>query len=120
MEVQLEISDLVEIRGGIPVVDRSTAQSNVSVRNGGTVLLGGLRQRSRTRVVRGIPGLRKVPLIGSLFRSKRNDDAESEFILILRPHIVADTQISVPTMAEISDEVSEAIQEKRFDEALQD
>ncbi|MGI6458674.1 MAG: hypothetical protein ACOX5J_01015 [Candidatus Hydrogenedentales bacterium] len=47
LTVQLEISSLVEIRNGVPVVDRATAQSSVAVDAGGTVILGGLRQRSR-------------------------------------------------------------------------
>jgi type II secretory pathway component GspD/PulD (secretin) len=92
LDVQLELSDLIEIRNNIPVVDRATAQSSVIVANGGAVILGGLRQHSRTKVDRGTPGLRKVPVLGALFRTRRRDHAESEIVLILRPVIVGDSE----------------------------
>jgi len=92
LDVQLELSDLVEIRDNIPVVDRATAQSSVTVANGGAVILGGLRQHMKTRVDRGTPGLRKVPILGALFRTRRRDRAESEIVLILRPVIVGDSE----------------------------
>ncbi|MCX5768877.1 MAG: hypothetical protein NTZ09_01185 [Candidatus Hydrogenedentes bacterium] len=92
LDVQLELSDLVEIRDNVPVVDRATAQSSVTVANGGAVILGGLRQHMKTRLDRGTPGLRKVPILGALFRTRRRDRAESEIVLILRPVIVGDSE----------------------------
>ena len=92
LDVQLELSDLVEIRDNIPVVDRATAQSSVIVANGGAVILGGLRQHMKTRVDRGTPGLRKLPILGALFRTRRRDRSESEIVLILRPVIVGDNE----------------------------
>lgn len=98
MDVQLEISSLVEFRNIVPAVDRSMAQSNVSVKDNGTQILGGLRQRQCAKVVRGLPYLSKVPVIGVLFRNKRNDNAEREIILILRPHLSAASTPSPPKM----------------------
>ena len=111
IEVQLEISDLAEIRDGIPVVDRSAAQSTVAVRDRGTLVLGGLRQRSRTTVVQGVPGLRKIPLLGGLFRNKRKDKAESEIILVLRPYIVREDHDEIPTSAGLREEIGSAMSE---------
>ena len=113
LDTQLEISNLVEVREGIPVVDRATAQSSVSVEDGGTVVLGGLRQLSATKLVRGVPGLRKIPLLGALFRNKRKDKTEFEIVLIIRPHIVGDSQDDVRTVVEIHEEIQSA-----FDGAL--
>lgn len=96
MDVQLEISSLVEFRNIVPAVDRSMAQSNVSVKDNGTLILGGLRQRQCAKVVRGLPYLSKVPVIGILFRNKRNDNAEREILLILRPHLSAASTPSPP------------------------
>ncbi|MEK7795716.1 MAG: type II and III secretion system protein, partial [Candidatus Hydrogenedentota bacterium] len=88
LDVALELSDLVEIRNAIPVVDRSTAQSSITVADNGTLILGGLRQSSRSLSRRGVPGLSKVPVLGGLFRNKHRDDSEFEVLLILRPRIV--------------------------------
>ena len=68
--VQLEISSLVEIRDGIPVADRSTAQSSVTVLNGGSVILGGLRQRERGETFNRVPMFSRLPLLGRPFQER--------------------------------------------------
>jgi len=112
LDVQLELSDLVEIRDNIPVVDRATAQSSVTVANGGAVILGGLRQHMKTRVDRGTPGLRKIPILGALFRTRRRDRSESEIVLILRPVIVGDSE-PVPEHADIKLPIDSSTQKEK-------
>lgn len=115
LDVQLEISSLVEIRDGIPVVDRNTAQSNVSVQDGGTVVLAGLRQRSRSDTLRGVPLLSKIPLFGALFRSKRNEKFEREIILVLKPSISPNHEPDAPSLGAIYDRSRENLKEERLD-----
>lgn len=112
LDAHLEISSLVEVRNNIPVVDRATAQSSINVEDGGTVLLGGLRQRSRGKVDRGLPGVRKLPIVGALFRNRRKSRAESEIVLILRPHIVGNNQEDVPSAPEVSEDVDATLRER--------
>jgi type II secretory pathway component GspD/PulD (secretin) len=88
LKIHLENSDLVQVRDGIPVVDRASAESTVGVRAGGTIILGGLRQRSRTLTRNGVPGLRKIPVVGNLFRNKKNDRTEFDIVLVLRPTLI--------------------------------
>lgn len=118
LDVLLEISDLVEIRDNIPVVDRSTAQSSVSVPNGGTAILGGLRQSSRAKLTNGVPVLRKIPLFGALFRNKRKDDAEFEVLLVLRPLIIQTPMEEIPDIEDRSRELSDKLREDSQDYKL--
>ncbi|MBN2311296.1 MAG: hypothetical protein JXR94_20130 [Candidatus Hydrogenedentes bacterium] len=118
LDTQLEISQLVEIREGIPVVDRATAQSSISVRNSGTVVLGGLRQRSRSQFNQGLPLISKIPLLGALFRNKRDSKEESEIILILRPQIVGDHQDDAPLIEDMRGEMGAAIKEEKLGQDL--
>lgn len=106
LDVALEISDLVEIRDDIPVVDRSTAQSSVTVPSGGMAVLGGLRESSRADVSSGVPGLRKIPVLGSLFRNRRKDNSEFEIVLLLRPGIVGAESEVIPPLEELYDQAS--------------
>jgi type II secretory pathway component GspD/PulD (secretin) len=92
LDVLLEISSLVEIRDGIPVVDTSSAQSSVNVQNNGTIILGGLKSTSLSKVQEGVPVLSKIPLFGNLFRNKHKDKGDFETLLILRPIIVSNSQ----------------------------
>jgi len=116
LTVQLEISSLVEIRNGVPVVDRATAQSSVAVDAGGTVILGGLRQRSRSQVERGVPGLKRIPILGHLFKNTRNDDGEFEIVLVLRPTLVNTHEENVPTISLMGDYIGSAIKQKGLGE----
>ncbi len=111
MDVQLEISNLVDFSGDIPVVDRSTAQSSVSVESGGTVALAGLRQRARTNLTSGVPGLSRVPVLGNLFRSKRKQKDEQEIILLIRPSLVANREEELPFLGEMYERNTEFHQE---------
>jgi len=111
LDVQLELSDLVEIRNNIPVVDRATAQSSVTVADGGAVILGGLRQHSWAKNERGVPGLRKIPVFGALFRNRRHNRFESEILLILRPVIVGDAE-EVPDMTQVVNDVKTPIKKE--------
>jgi general secretion pathway protein D len=115
LDVQLELSDLVEFRNNIPVVDRATAQSNVSVHNGGTIILAGLLQRARTEFMQGVPGLSKVPLLGNLFRNKRNQKSEREIVLVLRPFIIGNNEQPQPAMNDIYMKNGLKLKERRLD-----
>ena len=117
MDTQLEISDQVDTSAdGTPVIDRATAQSSVDVRDGGTVVLGGLRQRSRAQLEGGLPVLRKIPLLGGLFRNRRHDRDESAILLILRPNVMGHTQDDMPEIGAIRQEAGAALEERRLGE----
>jgi type II secretory pathway component GspD/PulD (secretin) len=116
LTVQLEISSLVEIRNGVPVVDRATAQSSVAVDAGGTVILGGLRQRSRSQVERGVPGLKRIPILGHLFKNTRKDKGEFEIVLVLRPTLVNTHEENVPTLSLMEDYIGSALTQESLGE----
>ncbi len=92
MDIALDVSSLIEIRNGVPVVNRNIATSNVSVKNNHVLMIGGLRFKRDINVVEKIPVLGDVPLAGGLFRSNRKELADTELVLFLQPSIVAASQ----------------------------
>ncbi len=71
----------------------------LNVRPGDTVVLGGLITNEKRQQLSKIPILGDLPIIGSLFRSKRFDNNETELAIFLSPRIE-----SMPaTMEEIED-----------------
>lgn len=118
IDVTLEISDLVEIRDDIPVVDRSTAQSSVTVHSGGMAVLGGLRESSRGDITSGVPGLRKIPVFGALFRNRRKDSSEFEILLFLRPAIVGADSADARTLDGMLDESDSRLRKDAPDRGL--
>ena len=76
---------------------RST-KSVVRIRDNQTVLIGGLIRNEFTQVVKKIPILGDIPIVGALFRHKGGDNdknKERELIVFITPHIVKDTNLGL-------------------------
>jgi general secretion pathway protein D len=74
---------------GAPIISTREAATQLFVRDGQTVVIGGLVDRQEIESESGIPLLKDIPLLGNLFKSTRRETTESELFLFLTPHIVA-------------------------------
>jgi len=69
-----------------------TTKSIVKVKDGETVILGGLIHTDKSVVVKKLPILGDIPFVGALFRHKnQTKDIERELIVFITPHIVRDS-----------------------------
>jgi type IV pilus assembly protein PilQ len=64
------------------------AETRVLVQDGETVVIGGLTQTERTEAVSGIPLLMNLPLIGGLFKTRREQEIQRDLIILVTPTIV--------------------------------
>jgi general secretion pathway protein D len=71
-----------------PVISTRTLHTRLLVRNGQTVVLGGLSDRELDKNSGGIPILSSIPLIGGLFGNSSRSTTQSEFFLFLTPHVL--------------------------------
>ncbi len=71
-----------------PVVNQREAQTTVSVRDGETVVLGGIIKNSTTTTTNKVPVLGDIPLIGNLFRSTNKARNKTELLVFLTPRVV--------------------------------
>ncbi len=60
----------------------------VRVKNGDTIILGGLIGKSKNISKNGIPGLKELPILGNLFKSETATNSVSELIFVITPRIV--------------------------------
>ncbi|HBH18266.1 MAG TPA: hypothetical protein DDX14_04900, partial [Cyanobacteria bacterium UBA9579] len=67
---------------------------NVRIKDGETLILGGLVQESDTSDVKKVPILGDLPVIGALFRNSSTDRTRSELILMITPKILNDDEVS--------------------------
>lgn len=75
--------------GGIPNVDVRRVQTRVELREGQTIVLGGLFSRRQATEVSRIPFLGEIPVIGNfLFHAKQATEDENELLIIVTPEIV--------------------------------
>lgn len=87
--VQQEISGATEeTQFGAPIISTREASTEVLVKDGQTIVLGGLSDSTRSRSASGIPVLSSIPFIGALFGQQRRKAFATEFYLFLTPHVI--------------------------------
>ncbi|OGW80379.1 MAG: hypothetical protein A2Z83_06860 [Omnitrophica bacterium GWA2_52_8] len=72
----------------IPIVNASTFSSTVVVKDGVTVILGGLRRDEMIEDTQGFPYLQDVPIVGHLFKSRDEEIKKTEIVVFITPKIV--------------------------------
>lgn len=69
---------------------RNLDLKNVRIKDGETLVIGGLIQESDQKTVQKIPFLGDLPFIGAAFRSSRTTKIKSELVIMLTPRIIDD------------------------------
>jgi len=75
---------------GTPIISTRKASTNVKVRNGQTIVIGGLIRDSLIKSEKKVPVLGDVPLLGNLFRSTVTSKVKTELIVFITPIILED------------------------------
>jgi general secretion pathway protein D len=71
-----------------PIINQRSAQTTVSVKNGETIILGGIIRSTVSSTVKKIPLLGDIPLLGELFKSTSKQNVKTELLVFLTPRIV--------------------------------
>lgn len=87
MRIHPELSDGV-IQEGLPSKTTTQVTSNVLVRDGETIFIGGLIREREETLRKGIPGLMNIPILGGLFGRSELNVQKSEIIVLITPHIL--------------------------------
>jgi len=88
MVIEPEVSDAVEVTGGFPIVNRRTVSTTVMLRDGETLVIGGLKLKSEYESTSKVPLLGDLPVLGLLFSSKKKASVETETVVLITPTIV--------------------------------
>lgn len=109
--VQLDISPLVQANGlvdleisqtlsearpsagtsaeGSPTILNRSLNTELSLRDGGSLLMGGLISNSSSDSKTGVPGLSRLPLLGRLFRTEGTQNDRTELIIMVTPYVIS-------------------------------
>jgi general secretion pathway protein D len=89
LTVLQEVSTATDVtQFGAPVISTREAETRLLVKDGHTVVIGGLIDQVRTSTASGIPVLKDIPVLGNLFRSTTRRTNTSELFLFLIPHVL--------------------------------
>ncbi|MBF0218122.1 MAG: type IV pilus secretin PilQ [Gammaproteobacteria bacterium] len=70
-------------------IDTKSINTEVLVKNGDTVVLGGVFEESRSNSETKVPLLGDIPILGALFRSRGHDNNKSELLIFVTPKILS-------------------------------
>ena len=73
----------------IPIVQTSTAETTVMVKDGVTIVIAGLIEDQSLNTTKKIPILGDIPILGAAFRSKEEEVIKSELVIFLTPTIIS-------------------------------
>ncbi|MFO0833982.1 MAG: secretin N-terminal domain-containing protein [Phycisphaerales bacterium] len=71
-----------------PIIDKRTLDTIVTVKDGQSIVIGGLLQTNDMTRDTKVPGLGDIPLVGSLFRSNDKNNTKTELMVILTPRVI--------------------------------
>ncbi|MBL9140399.1 MAG: type II secretion system protein GspD, partial [Phycisphaerae bacterium] len=71
-----------------PIIERRRANTTVTVRDGETIVIGGLINDRFERTDKKVPLLGDIPILGLLFRQKSEATSKTELLIVLRPYVV--------------------------------
>lgn len=74
----------------IPQTSTREAETTVIVKDGETVVIGGLIRDEMTKTIQEIPLLSKLPIVGELFRSRSTNRRKSEIMVLITPRLMKD------------------------------
>ncbi|MDO8890554.1 MAG: secretin N-terminal domain-containing protein [Sulfurimicrobium sp.] len=93
LDITQEVSSAESTTTGVstsPTISTRKLDTKLSLRDGTTVLLGGLISSNKTQGESGIPLLKDIPVLGQIFRTNNDTEAKTELLVLITPYIVAD------------------------------
>jgi general secretion pathway protein D len=122
-EVSALTGDTVPISETVsaPVFAKRSASSRVAIRDGQTIVIGGLMDDRKTDTVRKVPLLGNLPLVGAFFRRSIKERTKTELLIFLTPHVVQQAEdLGAMSKTEMfsSQLVPEAIEKGAFQKHL--
>lgn len=99
MKIKPEISSvsgtlITATNNKIPIIDTSATETTVMVKDGTTLIVGGMRKEEKTSNSEGVPFLSQLPFVGNFFKTATGKVDRVELVVLLTPHIISGTELT--------------------------
>jgi len=101
MAVKSSQADFSQTVDGIPTEISREAISHILVKNGQTVVLGGIYRDSFNQARTGFPFFKDIPGLGWLFRDANSSDNREDLIVFLTPRIITADSVGLPSAGDL-------------------
>ena len=92
LEIQSAVTEEPVFVAGVasllPRFRANATTTTVQVRDGETLIIGGLMQTTEKEQRQGVPVLSRIPLIGALFTSKQTTPSQTELLIMVTPNLI--------------------------------
>ncbi len=89
LKLEQEVSSIYEQEViGLPTTRKRIAKTTVIIKDGHTIVIGGLIDESLNKIDSQVPLLGKIPILGWLFKSRENNTSKTNLFIFLTPHII--------------------------------
>ncbi len=85
-----ELDPTVPSVEGVPGTDKKEANTKVIIKDGETIVIGGMYKVTTNDSQTGVPGLMNIPILGWLFKSNKTSQNTSELLIFITPRILLD------------------------------
>src|SRR5262245_10270862 len=93
VHIRPEVSSVTGFRGlagDLPVVSTRQAETTVRLKDGSSVLIGGLLNTEKTTTMTKVPLLGNVPFLGAFFRHESTSTSNRDLVIEVTPHLLAE------------------------------
>ncbi len=93
LDVNQQINNLIEFTlFNAPVIAKREASASVTVKDGQTMIIGGIIEDKKTETQNKVPILSSLPFIGKLFQRKEANSGKTELMVFITPHIISNPE----------------------------
>ncbi len=85
--ISADSGDVIVDGNPVPIIDSRSVQTTMRVRDGESIIIGGLESKNTTSSVEKMPILGDIPILGRLFQTTTQSEDDSEILIEVTPHI---------------------------------
>lgn len=113
LTISQEVSTVLEAAGvaGSPTISNRTLDTQLSLEDGETVVLGGLIQTNNNETQTGVPILKDIPFAGNLFRTNSLGQTRTELLVLITAYVLRDREEKSQLAESLLDQL-EAVSER--------
>ena len=89
LHVKIVMEDVVPgSKAGIPTTTKRDVETTAIVKNGESIIIGGLIKKSKGKNTSKIPVLGDIPILGRIFKNNEDSDDKISLLVVLTPYII--------------------------------